>query len=118
MEGTKYEDPQRLGLIEYLMKEAKGQGIWARIADDLSKSRKNRSEVNIDKINKFTKAKDTVVVAGKVLANGSLDHSVTVACYKISPSARKKIEDAKGEVITIEELVNKNPKGSKVIILK
>jgi len=118
MEGIIYEDPNRLGLIEYLKKEGSKQPIWARLADDLGKSRKNRSEVNLDKISKFTKPKDTVVVAGKVLGNGSLEHEVTIACFKMSSSAKEKIEKAKGTVITIKELVSKNPKGTRVIMLK
>jgi large subunit ribosomal protein L18e len=118
MEGIKYQDPNRLGLVELLKKEGSKQPIWARIAEDLSKSRKNRSEVNLDKINKFSKPKDTVVIAGKVLANGELDHEVTVATFKISDTAKKKVEGAKGKVITIKELMEKNPKGSKIIILK
>ncbi len=118
MEGTKYGDPTRVSLIDYLRKEGKGQALWARVAKDLAKSRKGRAEVNIDKINKFTKAKDTVVVAGKILAGGELDHEVTVACFKMSTAARTKIEDAKGKILSFEELVKKNPKGSNIIILK
>jgi large subunit ribosomal protein L18e len=118
MEGIKYEDQNRLGLIEFLKKEGSKQPIWARLAVDLSKSRKNRSEVNLDKINTFTKPKDTVVVAGKVLANGELDHEVIIACFKASEGAKEKIEAAKGSLITIKELAEKNPKGSRVIILK
>ena len=107
-----------MGLIEYLKKEGKKQPIWSRLADDLGKSRKNRSEVNLDKINKLTKAKDTVVVAGKVLGNGTLDHEVTIACFKMSSTAKDKIEKVKGSVVGIGELVAKNPKGTRVIILK
>lgn len=118
MEGIKYEDPNRLDLIAFLKKEGSKQPIWARLADDLGKSRKNRSEVNLDKINQFTKPKDTVVIAGKVLANGELDHEVTIACFKTSDGAKEKIEKSKGNLITIKELVQKNPKGSRVIILK
>jgi large subunit ribosomal protein L18e len=118
MEGIRYEDPNRLGLIEFLKKEGAKQPIWAALADGLCSSRKNRSEVNLDKINTLTKAKDTVVVAGKVLGQGQLDHEVTVACFKASGSAKEKVEKAKGTVITIKELVAKNPKGTRVVILK
>ena len=118
MEGIRYEDPNRLGLVDYLKKEGSKQPIWARLAEDLEGSRRNRAEVNLDKINKFTKAKDTVVVAGKVLGNGVLDHEVTIACFKASGSAKEKIEKAKGTMITIKDLVVKNPKGTRVIILK
>ena len=107
-----------MDLIDYLKKEGSKQPIWARVAEDLGKSRKNRAEVNLDKINKFTKAKDTVVIAGKVLANGELDHDVTIACFKTSGAVKEKVTKAKGNIITIKELVEKNPKGTRVIILK
>ncbi len=113
-----YEDPNRLVLIEHLRKEGRKQPLWARIAEDLGKSRKDRAQVNLDKINQFTKAKETVVVAGKVLGNGTLDHEVTVACFKASESAREKIGQVKGKIITIKELMENNPKGSRVKILR
>ncbi len=118
MEGIKYEDPNRLGLIEYLKKEGKKQPIWARLAEDMASSRKNRSEVNLDKISMLTQAKDTVVIAGKLLGNGVLAHEVTIACYKASGSAKKKVAESKGKIITIAELVSSNPKGTRVKILK
>lgn len=118
MEGTKYEDPNRLGLIEYLKQEGSKQPLWARLAEDLGRSRKNRSQVNLDKISRHTKPKDTVVVAGKVLGNGELSHEVTVACFKASESAREKIARAKGRIMTIRELVESGPKGSRIVILR
>jgi len=118
MEGIKYEDPNRLVLVEFLRKEGSKQPIWAALAEALASSRKNRSEINFDKINMLTKAKDTIVVAGKVLGNGVIDHEITIACFKISNSAKEKIEKTKGRIITIKELVEKNPKGTHVIILK
>ncbi len=118
MEGKAYEDPNRLGLIEHLKKEGSRQPIWARLAEELGRSRKNRAQVNLDRINRFTKAKDTVAVAGKVLGSGELDHQVTIACFKTSASARKKVERAKGSIISLRELVGKNPKGTKVKIIR
>jgi len=118
MEGKKYEDPNRLGLIEHLKKEGRKQPIWARLAEDLGMSRKNRAQVNLDKINQFTKAKDTVVVAGKVLGNGTLDHEVTIACFKVSDQAKEKVAQVRGSIITIKDLLDKNPEGARVKILK
>ena len=50
----------------------------------LSKSRSHRAEVNVGKIGKLTKKGDTIVVPGKVLGTGAIDHSVTVAAEKYS----------------------------------
>jgi large subunit ribosomal protein L18e len=58
-----------------------------------------------------------VVVPGKVLASGELDHEVSVAALSFSKAAREKIEKAKGKALTIMELVSKNPKGTKVMLM-
>jgi len=118
MEGKGYEDPNRLDLIEYLRREGRGQPLWICLAEDLGKSRKNRAQVNLEKINRLTRPRDTVVVAGKVLGDGILDHEVTIACFRISEQARKKVEQANGSIITIKDLLEKNPKGTKVKILR
>ncbi|MBN2518543.1 MAG: 50S ribosomal protein L18e [Candidatus Altiarchaeota archaeon] len=115
-----YKDPSRLSLISYLRKQERinDAPIWGRLAEDLNKSKKERAEVNIEKINRFTKDKETVVVAGKILADGQLNHSVTLASYRISKSAVEKVLAAKGNVISIEELIKVNPKGTRVRILR
>src|SRR3989344_2115372 len=87
--------------------------IWNRIADDLEKSTRQRREVNIRSINKNTKTNDIVIVPGKVLSIGELDHKVTVAAYRFSEAARIKI-NKKGNAITIQELIKENPKGKGV----
>ena len=92
-------------------------GIWKTLAERLSSSRKNRCSVNIQKINRCTKDGDTVVVPGKLLGDGVLDHKVVVAAFNFSESAKKKIESSGGKIMSIPELVKKNPKGSNVVII-
>ncbi len=114
-----YEDPIRLRLIEELKEVARKNNakIWRAIARELSRSRKNRCSVNIWKINKYTSKGDVVVVPGKLLGDGTLDHKVEIAAFRFTESAKKKIEAAGGCVRTIPELVKKNPMGSNVIIM-
>lgn len=88
--------------------------IWNRIANDLEKSTRQRREVNIRTINKNTKENDIIVVPGKVLSIGELDHKVTIAAYKFSEAAKVKI-NKKGKAITIQELIKENPKGVRII---
>ena len=47
---------------------------------------------------------------------GDLDHTLTIACLECSKTARKKIESSGSQLISIEELLEKNPKGSGVKI--
>ncbi|NJE12638.1 50S ribosomal protein L18e [Thermococcus sp. LS2] len=107
-------------LIRYLRKKSNEEGvkIWKDIAWRLERPRRQRAEVNISKINRYTKDGDMVVVPGSVLGAGNLDHKVIVAAWKFSEKAREKIIKAGGEAITIEELIERNPKGSGVIIME
>jgi large subunit ribosomal protein L18e len=59
-----------------------------------------------------------VVVPGKILASGALDHPVTVASFEASDSAKAKLQAAKSKYITIQELLEENPQGSNVKIIR
>ncbi|KUJ98854.1 MAG: 50S ribosomal protein L18e [Thermococcales archaeon 44_46] len=107
-------------LIRYLRKKSNEENvkIWKDIAWRLERPRRQRAEVNLSRINRYTKEGDMVIVPGSVLGAGNLDHKVIVAAWKFSEKAREKIIQAGGEAITIEELVERNPKGSGVIIME
>ena len=87
--------------------------IWKAVAENLSKPTRKMRKVNIWEINNSTKENETIVVPGKVLGEGELDHNVTVAAYQFSDGAKSKIE----KNMLIEELMIQNPKGSKVRII-
>lgn len=91
--------------------------VWVRVAEELERPRRRRREVNISRINKYTNEGDVVVVPGKVLGYGFLDHRVVVSAWKFSKKAIEKIKEAGGEAISIEELLNRNPKGSNIKII-
>ena len=105
-------------LIQELKKKSQEHSvkIWSRIAEDLEKPTRQRRIVNLYKINKYTKENEIVIVPGKVLAVGELDHSVVVAAFKFSNSALEKINKI-GKAITIDELIQENPKGKKIRII-
>ena len=88
--------------------------IWKKISKKLSGPRNNRVEANLYRINKKTKNNDIIVVPGKVLGIGELDHKITIACLSSSQSAVKKIEASGSKLISIEELLEQNPKGENV----
>lgn len=106
-------------LISELRKESSMQSadVWSRIAADLSKPTRQRRIVNLSRINRFTKPNETIIVPGKVLGSGALNHSLVVAAYSFSDSAKERIKEAKGKCITIKELVKQNPKGKDVRII-
>jgi large subunit ribosomal protein L18e len=120
MRETDTTNPELIQLIQTLKKGSreKQAGIWLDIAQYLSRTRSQRITVNLSTISRNTKRADTVVVPGKILGSGSLDHAVTVASFGISDAAKAKLEAAKAKYISIAELMEKNPKGSNVKIIR
>jgi len=97
-------------------KEASKTKFWKRIIKELKKSSKQRREVNIYKIDKHMRKEETAVVPGKVLSQGELTKEITVAAYKFSDSAKKKI-NSKGKAISLKQLLKENPKAKRVRII-
>lgn len=108
-------NPRLADLIAKMSKEEKG--IWKQTAELLNRPRRNRPWINLSKIDRYSKDNETILVPGKVLASGSLTKPVTIAAWRISESAKTKVEKSKGKVITIEKLMKDNPKGSGVRVM-
>ena len=87
------------------------------IAEKLNKPKRQRVEVNIAHIERHTDEGETVIVPGIVLGYGELSKPVTISAWKFSKQAMQKIQKIKGKTLTIEELVEKTPNGTKVKIL-
>lgn len=83
----------------------------------MSRSRQRRVTINVSLLNRHTAETETVVVPGKVLGAGTIDHPINVAAYAFSDQARFKILKAKGKCLSISGLLKKNPKGANVKIL-
>lgn len=94
-----------------------GVNIWSSVAEKLRKSKHRRYSVNLSRINRYTKVGEVVVVPGKVLGAGFLDHKISIAAFSFSAEARRKIESVKGQCLTIPKLVEKSPNGSGVKII-
>ena len=88
--------------------------IWKKVSKKLSGPRRNQVEANLYRINKKTKNNDVIVVPGKILGLGELNHKLTIACLTFSKSAKKKIEASGSKLISIEELLEQNPKGENI----
>jgi large subunit ribosomal protein L18e len=112
------KNEQLMELLQLLKKTAieNDVAIWKRVASDLEAPTRRRRVINVYKLDKFTKDNEIVVVPGKVLGTGELNKKITVAAYTFSEQALQKI-NAKGKALSIKELVEKNPKGSKIRIM-
>jgi large subunit ribosomal protein L18e len=117
---TKTTNPELIQLIRFLKKQSreKDAGIWLDVAEHLSKPSRQAVAVNLSRINRYTEKGSTIVVPGKVLASGTLNHAVTVAAFSASKRAKEKLKAAKAKYVSIPELVEKNPKGSNVKIIR
>ncbi|RLG38913.1 50S ribosomal protein L18e [Candidatus Alkanophaga liquidiphilum] len=105
-------------LIEELKKKAKEEGValWKDVAERLEKPRRRYAEVNLSKINRYSKDDEIILVPGKVLGSGKLERKVAVAALSFSKSAYESI-NAVGRCMSIEELMKENPEGSNVRII-
>jgi large subunit ribosomal protein L18e len=113
-------NPQINQLINTLKEKAyqEESSLWRDLARRLEKPSRNNAEVNLSRINRNTSEEETVLVPGKVLGSGSLDHKVRVAALDFSQGAAEKIADAGGECLKINQLLDENPKGSGVRIIE
>ena len=54
----------------------------------------------------------------KILGGGDIDRPLTVTAHRFSKSARAKIEKAGGKCLTLQKLIQLNPKGSNIKLVK
>lgn len=87
--------------------------LWQRVAEEMSRSTRQRREVNLSTIEESCKPGEIALIPGKVLGIGELKKKVTVAAFNFSESAKSKIK----ERMSLQELMKSNPKGKNVRIL-
>ncbi len=111
---------QRLRELITELKRISSEGnikLWKRVALDLEKPSRNRRIVNLSRISRHTKENETIVVPGKVLGSGLLNHKITIAAYDFSDGALDKINRANSTAIKIEELMKGPIKGKRIRII-
>ncbi len=113
---TNYVLRRTIRFLKKISKENKVK-IWKDIAERLERPSRQRIVVNVSRINRYTKEGDVVVVPGKVLGAGNINHKVTVAAIGFSKTAYEKIVSVGGKCMHILELALQNPKGSNIKII-
>jgi len=113
------KNDQLTNLISALKKLSleKKVALWKQIAVELEKPTRSRREVNLYKIEANARDDEIVIVPGKVLSNGVVQKAVKVAALSFSEGAKEKIISAKGQILSIQELMKQNPEGKKVRIM-
>ena len=113
-------NPNLIELINKLYEQSRSENvaIWRDVAQRLERSNRRTAEVNLSDISRYAQAGETILVPGKVLSNGDLKDNVDVVAFNFSTKAQDKIENAGGKCISIEEIIESNPKGSNIRIME
>ncbi|MEM0057033.1 MAG: 50S ribosomal protein L18e [Candidatus Geothermarchaeota archaeon] len=117
--GTNSRNKYLLETLNYLRKSANKYNapIWRYVYELLSRPKRKRIAVNLYKINKYTRDNDVVVVPGKVLGAGNIDHRITIGAFAYSASALKKLQNSNCTVLSIIELIERYNEGTNVKII-
>jgi len=83
----------------------KGQDaeLWKAVNKMLKVPKRKRVSVNLYKIDKFSKENSNIIVPGKILAVGKLNHKVNIASIEISDKARDELEKSGSKIYSLEE---------------
>ncbi|HLC60581.1 MAG TPA: 50S ribosomal protein L18e [Candidatus Nanoarchaeia archaeon] len=108
-----------LKLVAELKKRSNEQEaeIWRRVANDLERPTRQRRVVNLSSISRYTKENEIIVVPGKVLGSGDLQHKLTISAFQFSDGAKEKIEKAGSKIVPLLELSKDNPSGKGIRII-
>jgi large subunit ribosomal protein L18e len=86
------------------MRESKRKGFWKNVYKKVAVPARSSASVDINKIGKYSKENDLVVVPGKVLGKGKMAHKVQISAIEYSESAEKALRDSGCKIIGIKEL--------------
>jgi large subunit ribosomal protein L18e len=92
--------------------------IWLVASRRLAGPVSGKVEVNVGKLSKLAESGKAVFVPGKVLGTGTIDKKVVIGAFSYSASAKSKIEVAGGTALSVEEFLDKFPKGSGVSLVE
>ena len=91
--------------------------IWRTVIEELSKAKSKRRHVNLGKISRLTKKGDVILVPGKVMAGGTLTHSLVIGAYSYSQNALKSISKARGKALLLVRFVDEYTDGEGVKLI-
>ncbi len=110
-------------IIANLIEDIRNRGYREKIpfliklAEEMETPKRSRAEVDLSKLNRVCNENETVVVPGKVLSSGILKKPLRVAAASFSMAAIEAIQKAGGKVLSIEDVIKENPKGTNVRIV-
>ena len=114
----KIETIKTIAVLEKQYRKTKKR-VWKKMAEELGKKRRNRTNVNLWKLDKMAKkfSGKTLVVPGKILGQGKIKEKVSVIALEYSESARRKLAKT-GKAISFEDAVREKIKPEAMVIIK
>jgi large subunit ribosomal protein L18e len=95
-------------------KEDHYKGLWRRVLKLSEVPARSRKSVNLYKINKYSVAGDNIIVPGKVLGEGMMDHKISITAMEYSAKALSNLRASQCKVRKLDEILTE--KRLKVII--
>ena len=118
MPAESKSNPELRRLIHDLERRGKkGSPLWGVVARSLARPRHQVRPVNVSHLERIVQPDETVVVPTKLLASGRIQKKIHVAALAYSDGARRKILAAGGSLMSLPDLVEKNPDGKGVRIV-
>merc|ERR1712004_539014 len=94
--------------------------VYAIVLKRLMMSKRNRAPLSLSRLNEKVQEDKTMVVIGKVTNDVRL-HNVSkmrLAAMAVTETARKRILEAGGEIITLDQLAQQAPTGANTVLLQ
>jgi large subunit ribosomal protein L18e len=113
------ENPELARVIIELNKAARAHKapVWRATAERLQRPRHQVFPLNVGHLERLAEPQETVVVPGKLLAEGTLTKALTIGAVSYSSEARSKVQAVGGNALSISELVKSHPDGKGVRLL-
>lgn len=112
-------NPEKIQTLTLLRQAGKRseRRVWRDMSNRLESHKSQMSNVNISKVSKLTKEGDVVIIPGKVLGSGIIDHKIHIGAFAFSGVAIEKIRRADGEPLSVQAFIQKYINHKGLIIL-
>jgi|AntRauMFilla1563_2_1112583.scaffolds.fasta_scaffold00186_13 large subunit ribosomal protein L18e len=86
----------------------------------LFSSRSHQSPISLSRLVKYSRGEKTIVIVGKVLNDERIREipKLNICALKFSSSAKKRVLENKGRVLTFDQLAKINPTGKNILLLR
>lgn len=102
-------------LIDQMKRLSKTKKVFGVVAKMLSKPKQQQITVNLNRLNRVTSENQTVIVPGKLLSLGEINHKLTVYAHRVSNAAKEKLTKAGCNVHDMNQLVADQPKNTVLV---